>query len=600
MNPKSLQLRNMLRVFYLFTIAFVLFGIDASAQSQKYAYGVVKGSVIDQNGKPLAGAVIKLVREGANEAAKEVLSAANGSFIAKVSPGRYIITAVANGFGAFSFPAVQVNRSAELVYRFNLVPDSSSKTVPARRNDRDSAKWKLRSSQKRRSIFQVDEDPNKTIAVATGEPTSQTSATDETVSENVETIDITNTVSPNEPKRQNRLRGVVETYASFSENPQFGSYFGTNFAVAKNLNDKIELILAGQTGIGQSAPQRLEVTTRWRVNDKHKLNLSVGGTSVELLSSETNTSERLGQMSVRAIDEWLVRDGVVVVIGLDYSRFMGMGDASSVSPRFGLQIDLNARTRARVAYAPGGSENNIQSAAQFEGNQVLFREPSAEPIATVDGNAAMEKSNRLEFGLERVLSESSYIEATAFFDTFEGRGVGLLNQPLNALLGANGETLMEIANQQGAARGFRVVYSRKLSNNFSASAGYSFGRGQELSQEAINNPAAVFQSGFFQTAAAQISADFDTGTQIRTIFRFSPKATVFAIDPFAGRLAVYDPSLSIVITQELPSFGLPFRAVAIIDARNLLDTQTIAEDGETRVMVNASRRLLRGGISVRF
>ena len=30
-------------------------------------------------------------------------------------------------------------------------------------------------------------------------------------------------------------------------------------------------------------------------------------------------------MSVRAVDEWVVRDGVVVVLGLDYSKFVGGG-----------------------------------------------------------------------------------------------------------------------------------------------------------------------------------------------------------------------------------------------------------------------------------
>ncbi len=84
------------------------------------------------------------------------------------------------------------------------------------------------------------------------------------------------------------------------------------------------------------------------------------------------------------------------------------------------------------------------------------------------------------------------------------------------------------------------------------------------------------------------------------MLRFSPRAAVFAIDPFAGRLAVYDPSLSILVTQELPTFGLPLRARATIDARNLLDVMTGIEDGENTVSLNVLRRTVRGGISVRF
>jgi hypothetical protein len=160
--------------------------------------------------------------------------------------------------------------------------------------------------------------------------------------------------------------------------------------------------------------------------------------------------------------------------------------------------------------------------------------------------------------------------------------------------------LNEIANQEGAARGVRVVYTRRFNRMLGASAGYSFGRGQRLSAHGLHNPTGVFTNGFFQTAAVQMSMDLPTQTRVQTVFRFSPSATVFAIDPFAGRLAVYDPSLSILVTQELPTFGLPVRAEAVLDARNLLDTITSTDDSETITSVNASRRSVRGGISVRF
>jgi hypothetical protein len=213
----------------------------------------------------------------------------------------------------------------------------------------------------------------------------------------------------------------------------------------------------------------------------------------------------------------------------------------------------------------------------------------------------MERSRRFEFGVERVIDNESSFEATAFFDTTSNRGVGLLSTPISAFSGENGAALISVANQQGAARGMRVVYTRRVSRILSASAGYSFGRGQRLSSEGITNPAELFQSGFFQSAALQMGADLGTGTRVRTVFRFSPKATVFAIDPFAGRLAVYDPSLSIMVTQELPTFGLPLRAQAILDARNLLDAQAGTEDSETILTVGSgARRSVRGGISVRF
>ena len=114
-------------------------------------------------------------------------------------------------------------------------------------------------------------------------------------------------------------------------------------------------------------------------------------------------------------------------------------------------------------------------------------------------------------------------------------------------------------------------------------------------------PDQLFQNSFFQTAAASLDASVGDGTRVRTVLRFSPRASVFAIDPFAGRLAVYDPSLSILVTQELPNFGLPLRAQATIDARNLLGVLTGVEDSDgNQLTLGALRRSLRGGISVRF
>jgi hypothetical protein len=295
-----------------------------------------------------------------------------------------------------------------------------------------------------------------------------------------------------------------------------------------------------------------------------------------------------------------VRDGIVIVLGLDYSRFMGAGGAHAFTPRFGVQYDANARTRVKAAFASGGDEDGIQSVAAFEDEQVVFRREAVRPVAFIDGQAVLERSHRLEFGVERILDNTSSVEGTAFFDTTSGRGVGLLSGPGSAFSGRSGETFLGVANQQGSSRGVRVVYTKRLNRVWTASAGYAFGRGQRLSAGSFSNPDELFENGLFQTAALQLGAGFHTGTQVRTVLRFSPEATVFAIDPFAGRLGVYDPSLSIQVTQELPSFGLPVRAEAILDARNLLDAQTSSDNGEILTFVGTSRRTVRGGISVRF
>lgn len=576
--------------FCIVIVAVSLFSAPLGLASGARGLATITGTVRDNKGLPLAGAVIELLREGA-KVVMQTRSAADGSFTARIPAGRYALRAVADGFSEVLFSTVTVSPSDQIIYRFNLEPVGSGRTLVDRRSDRDSAKWRLRAAHSRRSIFQADDGPDSTIAAV------------EAAEEAEQNADFADT---RDQARTARMQGVVETYFASSANPFAQSYQGVNFALALPASDRVDLIFAGQTG-GPGAPQRLETTARVRAGDRHQVALSIGGIEMPTQMATArkggarNTPRNtLSQMSVRAIDEWIVRDGVVIVFGLDYSRFMGAGHASVLSPRIGFQFDANARTRVRAAYAPGGEESEQQSVAGFEGGNVVFKEPINQPVAFVDGRAVMGRSRRLEIGVERALGNQSSIEASAFLDTTANRGVGLMTTPISAFSGDAGAALFSVANQQGAARGLRVVYTHRLSRVWSASAGYAAGRGQKLSANGFNNPAEVFSNGYFQTAGVQLDASWSTGTHMQTVFRFSPQATVFAIDPFAGRLAVYDPSLSIQVTQDLPTFGLPVHAQAIIDARNLFDFQATTESSEAITQFAQTRRSLRGGISVRF
>jgi hypothetical protein len=575
-----------------------------TASASKVSLGTITGAVLDNKGNPVSGALISLLKDGASKVIKQTRSDAAGRFSTQISPGRYGIRAIAHGFNAVVFSSIEVRPSQELVYRFNLEPIGSGKTLPEQRRDRDDVKWTLRSAQTRRSIFQVQEGDDSDIKAALGIEPSSSADPAETEATAVSTS------TDSEKESQRRMRGVVETY--FAGNSASSSYAGLNFAVATPARDGVALIFSGQTGLGPNAPGRFEASTHVRAFQRHRLGVNVGAASFNqpqwaTISNRSDESSRghssgapMGQFSVRAIDEWVVHDGIVVVLGLDYSRFIGAGGARSLTPRVGFQFDANARTRLKAAYAPGGDEGRIQSVAPFEDAQVVFTDAGKSPIAFVDGRAVMERSHRLEFGIERVLDNESTIETSAFFDTTTGRGLGLLSTPTTAFAGNSGKAFIDVANQQGESRGMRLVYTRRLSRVWTASAGYSAGRGQRLTSGEISRPTDIFESGFFQTAALQLEGGFGRGTNIQTVLRFSPNATVFAIDPFAGRLAVYDPSLSIQVTQELPSFGLPLRAEAVLDARNILDVQTNVENAETLTQLSAGRRSVRGGISLRF
>src|SRR5215203_1146268 len=153
---------------------------NALAASSKKSLATITGTVLDNKGNPLAGALVSLVREGV-KTVKEARTDERGNFIAKVLPGRYGIKAIANGFSEVVFTSVDVKAQQELVYRFNLEPVGYGNTLPERRRDRDDVKWTLRSLHNRRSIFQAQEGDDPTVAAVTeAENTTTDPATDTT------------------------------------------------------------------------------------------------------------------------------------------------------------------------------------------------------------------------------------------------------------------------------------------------------------------------------------------------------------------------------------------------------------------------------------
>ncbi len=545
--------------------------VSVVAENNSSNLGTIKGVVRDEGGTPIADATVAIFRLGTSTLLKQVSSTSNGSFFAKIIPGTYTVLAVAEGFNPVTLSDVAVNRSTELVYGFRLERAGSGNTLPEKRVDRNSSKWRIRAAQMQRSIYQNQEGDKPDVTV---EETER-----ETDSED----------------RSRKDQTVVETYVAASKR---GNYAGVNFATMMPVGDDTEIVIAGQIAKGSNAPQRFQADISFRPNTKHQIRVNTGFAKLGSVTA-LGIDRTLGQFSFQASDEWNVREGVILVYGLDYSKFVGAGRDSSLSPRLGLQYDIDSKTRLRTAFTSQTEDRTWSQAVELEGTQVLFRDPvSVDDIVITKNKPRMNKSRRLEFGIERILDNRSSIEANAFFDTTLGRGVGLNSLPFDVLGSADLGDM--VANQRGRSHGVRVVYNRRLSDVFSASGGYSLGSGQRLSAEAITNPADAFENAIFQSFYGQLAADFKTGTSVKTVFRLSPEATVFAIDPFKGRLAIYDPGLSVLITQSLPTLGLPFRAEAIVDARNLFDFQGGVSGEEGSLRLAGQGRMLRGGIQVRF
>jgi len=573
------------------------------------ALAFVTGTVRDERGTPLVGATVAVLEPRLRgKEIKSTMTDGQGRFFAGVVPGAYFIRAAALGFLPKSTPLV-LSRSVKTSHDFALSKDP----LIQKRGDKDDYRWISLSVPPPITKFNPNRDEEETV-----EPPNDAAERQSLLA------------------FQSSLHGMAQFMAVTSSAPAglpAPDFFGTNFAVSGSLGGNFEMAIIGQRGVGDFAPQRLAAVATVRPVAAHQVTAMVGYGQVGLsrignqeigafgdtgmparrqIARMVNMAPRpdrtsLDQLSVSATDSWQVLRPLLLIYGFDYSRFVGdLNDRDSVLPRLAVQFSPTSHLRMNAAVTPGASEllNSLEG-FNSENIQASFESTPAE-VASSD-SPIPDRSKRFEVGVERAFGENTSIEASVFYDLISGHGVGLLALPLEASPETQA-TLQQVAYQitamDGAARGVRVMLNRHLNKHLTASAGYSFGRGSRLNDAPISQvaPSQLFKGGFFQVATAKLDLDFTerTGTRVSTVIRLSPSAFVFAIDPFAGRMSVYDPNINVYVTQELPSFGLPGRWEALVDVRNLLNQALGVEDGGMQLARARARRTVRGGLAFRW
>src|SRR5205823_1118086 len=139
---------------------FILFPTVSETQAKiviekESGFGVIKGIVRDEQGSPISDAIVAVFQIGSSKLLKQVRSAMDGSFMAKVLPGKYTVLAVAEGYNATTVSEVQINRATEINYGFKLERSGNGNTLPEKKRDRNSIKNRTRAAVIERSIYQV-------------------------------------------------------------------------------------------------------------------------------------------------------------------------------------------------------------------------------------------------------------------------------------------------------------------------------------------------------------------------------------------------------------------------------------------------------------
>jgi hypothetical protein len=561
-------MKQAIRLCALIAIAAIAYG--SVPETNASALGSIRGFIKDAAGNPLVGAAVMVMADA--EEADKVVKRANtddeGKFVAAgISPGRYRVKAIADGFKPVElaadvrpnkvtvFDSILLRRVTTLAEEATLNPDSKYATRRAKR-----------------TVFHYDETKKETADA---------------------TADATIALTDSSPE----MHGVINAFSQTTPGTdgERNSFIGSNFAISEKIARDANLVVSGQIGYGEGSPQRLEALTTAHAGDRHRLSVALG--YARFTFSRKGGLPQLGQFSLSATDTWQVSGPVLVVYGLDFARFTEGMSGTSVLPRFEVAVDAGAHTRLFAGITPGSSVD-AQSRVNLESGEIVLAEPKPVALAPT-GEPIMDRSYRLQFGGEQILSEKSSVEMMAFFDTVSGYGVGLLAVPVET---GSADPLIRNAELKGRSRGVRVVYHHRVNSIIEGAIGYSFGEGQSLDGRGITEPANLFDNKMFHVFSAKIDANFvQTGTRVSTVLRLAPEQAVFAIDPFQGQIATYDPNLNVSLTQDLPSLGfLPGQWQAVVDLRNLLDQQASVSDERQELIEGRFQRLVRVGVSLRF
>ncbi len=530
--------------------------------------GSVTGSVRDDLGAPIAGAVVRLVdRAVMTRTLRSLRTDVKGEFfVANIQPGNYRLRAEAKGFIS-DIQAVDVRPDVVLSTKFEL--RRTGRWLDSRA-DRDDYKWAVRSVPA--PILRVQEETPSKSDLASERP---------------------------EPSFDDRVHGLVQFVGGGSGSAVPGTseiYTGVNFALARQVHRNLELLLAGQWSADATAPQRLDLVASAAPADQHKLTFvfSLGQFTG---FNQTATALRERQSTLRLSDAWQIAGPVIILYGVDVTRFSGAANEIFASPRVGVRWTPTDRTSFDVDYQPAGDETP-SSAYQSENARVEFAEPRS--FRSLSSGTRLRPNQRLQLGFERLLTDNSSIQAAVFFDDVSGKAVGLVAVPGRASAAFNASFQEMI--QQGQTRGARVVYNARLNRFLSGLVGYAFGQGQELAARGLAMPSRILGTDRFHVVSFKLGGELHrTHTHYAGYYRCASRSAVFAVDPFYGRLQVLDPGLSIVISQELPNLGfLPGRWEASLDGRNLLDQRGSFYGNEGWSLISGLGRSVRGAVSVRF
>ncbi len=510
----------------------------------------ISGRVHDSGGAPVAGALVIVAAASPIIPERIALTDKNGAFsVLNLFAGQYNVKVSMPRFLPVMKQGLQLNAGGTAVLTVNLqnAMDVVRRAVAREKGQSEDIVWTLRSSRSTQPVLRLAEAKKP-------EPPKL--------------------VGPDYTGYFQVYSKSVETSSGTTE------AVGSQFSVTMPLDPNSRVTVHGHYNESPLQPRGVGASYDFMPASHHKAALGVNVRQGALFADPLQ-SDSLREVQVKYGEDFQWSDHFVLNYGAEAGRAGALTGVTYLRPRFGMSWVPETHTTITAAastQAPASVDDPIRGKEYFD--RALFVPP------------ALERYSHAEAGITRILSDGLEVTAAMFRDRTETDALYV-----NMADGRHGVLILDTRNIP--SQGIRLSLNRQF-RTFEAGLGYTSATGV-----GIDNHAASFEEmrsqlvrRRFQSVAARFKADVDaTHTEIPAVYGWISAFAASRLDPYQRLMEYNDPTLSLSIAQNLPTWRVfPGKVQAIVDARNLLDQSF----GPQRTQVGQYPRLLKGGISIKF
>ena len=511
----------------------------------------ISGRVVDSAGIPLVGALVAV--ESTDTGIRERLSFTDhaGIFsIPNLVAGAYSIKVSKPRFLPAPEQAVSVDAGSSIALTLNLQTAMDILRRGIRRGSLEEMKWVLRSAASTRSILQMFEDQG----------------TEEGTEDVLSSMD---------------SYGYFQLYSTSvdSSGPATDSV-GSHFEFVMPLAANSRVTFSGQYTESADQPRGFGAEYEFSAGVRQRSSLGVNVRQGAMLNGEVGSAESR-EIKVVYGEQMQWSDHLVLSYGASLGRAEGLESHSYVRPEVGVAWVPQARTTVRASFskrAPVDTSDPIRGREYFDRAVYIPLE--------------MERYSHVELGATQVVGDSLRVSIAGFRDHL-GTEAFLVDSDDGR------RAIMIFDRATEPSTGIRINADRTF-DEVEAGVAYTFARALGFDQNVVS-PDELRQQALrknFHVVTARVKTDIDfTQTAVTAVYRWSSGPSLSAIDPYQRFAEFNDPTLSITVAQNLPTFNLlPAKMQAVVDARNLFEPSF----GSRRTIQARYPRLFKGGIHFTF